>query len=51
MTGLKDTKLTFIGNQMDDDHQWIDVSRIYQTLMKTFYACHMPKFGFEGKVM
>ena len=51
MTGLKDTKLTFTGNQMDDDRQRVDVFGLYSTQMITFYAYHMPKFRFEGKVM
>ena len=51
MAALKDTKLTFTGNHMDDDRQQVDVFRIYSTQMITFYACHMPEFGLEGKVM
>ena len=51
MIGLKDTELTFTGNKMDDDCQWIDVFKIYPTLMITFYTYNMPKLVFEGKFM
>ena len=51
MTGFENTRFTFTGNQMNNDRQWIDVFRIYPTMVITFYACHMPEFGLEGKVM
>ena len=51
MTGLEDTKITFTGNRMNNDRQWIDVFRIYPTMVITFYACHMPEFGLEGEFM
>ena len=51
MTGLENTKLTFTGNEMNNDHQWIDVFRIYPTMVITFYAYHIQEFGLEGKVM
>ena len=51
MTGFENTKLNFTSNQMNKYRQRIDVLRLYPTMVITFYACHMPKFGLEGKVM
>ena len=50
MTGFENTKLTFIGNQMNNDHQRIDVFRLYPTMVIVFMLVTCQNLGLREKL-
>ena len=45
------TKLTLIGDKVDDDGQRVEVFQLNLVSVESFDACNMPVFWFKSKVV